>query len=193
MVVPLLLFSDESDIATEHDLMSGSRILLYDRLAGGVGACDELFSTRDIFPMLIQKACQDDDENGKQGCPSCLLCSTCNAYNNHLSKAGALKLLDLLVTLEKEAAIADSPSAVTRSPSAKRQLQSTVDSQGSLHFEDDKENKEGTTTRQGISLHSDTHHNKRERVLLRLLDSPTIQKRDIFKQYFIINTLLMLM
>ena len=177
-VAPLLLFSDESDIATEHDLISGSRILLYDRLAGGVGACDVLFSTSDKFTKLMQKAkellttcpCQDDDENGKRGCPSCLLCSSCNAYNNHLSKAGALKLLDLLVVLEKEAAMADSPAAVavTRSPNAKRLLlQSTDDSQGSQHYGDDTENDESTTTQKGISPFRDTPRKRKRKSALK--------------------------
>ena len=175
-VAPLLLFSDESDIATEHDLISGSRILLYDRLAGGVGACDELFSTPDMFPTLMQKAkellstcpCQDDDENGKRGCPSCLLCSSCNAYNNHLSKAGALKLLDLLVALEKEAAMADSPAAAaTRSPTTKQLLQSPDDSQGSQHFGDDTENDKGTTIGQEISPTRDTPRKRRRKCSLK--------------------------
>ena len=176
-VAPLLLFSDESDIATEHDIISGSRILLYDRLAGGVGACDELFSTRDMFPTLLQKSkellstcpCQndDDDDKGKRGCPSCLLCSTCNAYNKHLSKAGALKLLDLLIALEKEAAMEDSPAAVTCSPSSKRLLQSIDDSQGSEHLGDDAENDEGTTTRKGNSPFRDTPRKRKRKNALK--------------------------
>ena len=109
---PLLLYTDKDDVATEHFTGAASRVLLYDKQAGGVGACDELFTRPGTFATLLRRAadtlsscpCQSDADGAKRGCHSCLFLPVCNAYNEHLSKGGAMHLLKLLVELVEGAA-----------------------------------------------------------------------------------------
>jgi len=94
-VAPLIAGCDRSDFGSvwygvTPDTLAPS-IFVFDRTAGGVGLSDQLMSSFDRWresAILMLETCPC-----VEGCPACLLSSRCESSNEHLNKAGALKIL----------------------------------------------------------------------------------------------------
>eukprot|EP00602_Paraphysomonas_sp_CaronLab_P011722 CAMPEP_0185040162 /NCGR_PEP_ID=MMETSP1103-20130426/37910_1 /TAXON_ID=36769 /ORGANISM="Paraphysomonas bandaiensis, Strain Caron Lab Isolate" /LENGTH=977 /DNA_ID=CAMNT_0027579351 /DNA_START=919 /DNA_END=3852 /DNA_ORIENTATION=+ len=95
---------DGSDLDTEHfdEGEEGgrfTRILLYDRKPGGVGACEILYSNihRDRSSLLSRAVDIISSCKCENGCPSCIYSHRCGAYNGNFNKrGGALLLYELM-------------------------------------------------------------------------------------------------
>ena len=103
-IAPMFTDCDVNDLGTEH--VHGHehpyRILAYDKVAGGCGICDTLFNKSIGIierALMIVKDCECLKDCG---CPSCIFDHRCTNYNKDLSKAGAIKLLELLYEYAKD-------------------------------------------------------------------------------------------
>ncbi|HTQ10395.1 MAG TPA: DEAD/DEAH box helicase [Fimbriimonadaceae bacterium] len=67
-------------------------VFVYDQTPGGVGLCEKLYANLGrwvIAAYQLVSTCEC-----AEGCPACLMSARCEANNDHLSKPGALKLLE---------------------------------------------------------------------------------------------------
>jgi DEAD/DEAH box helicase domain-containing protein len=99
-LVPLFALCDRWDLGgvsyPEHPAMGGPVIFLHEGAPGGVGIAEKIYQ---VLPELLQAAlemirscpCQD-------GCPSCVLSPKCGNNNQPMSKAGAILLLEGLLS-----------------------------------------------------------------------------------------------
>lgn len=99
-LVPLFALCDRWDLGgvsyPEHPTMGGPVIFLHESAPGGVGIAEKIYQ---VLPELLQATlemirscpCQD-------GCPSCVLSPKCGNNNQPMSKAGAVLLLEGLLS-----------------------------------------------------------------------------------------------
>lgn len=85
--------------------VSASRLLLYDCKPGGTGACEAIYGDlkstkeRPSQTLLRSSAAMLRDCLCHEGCPSCLYSPSCSTHNVSFDKAGAVFLLERLMTL----------------------------------------------------------------------------------------------
>jgi len=72
----------------------GPAIFVYDQTPGGVGLCEKLFANFGTWVMAAYQLLSSCE--CAEGCPACLMSPRCEANNEHLSKTGALALLEKL-------------------------------------------------------------------------------------------------
>lgn len=103
-IAPMFSDCDVNDLGSEHrhGMDDPYRIIIYDKFAGGLGTCDVLFNhgmelIERSLQVLKSCVCRKDS-----GCPSCIFDHRCSDYNNDLSKAAALRLLELLYEYNSE-------------------------------------------------------------------------------------------
>ncbi|MFM9149049.1 MAG: Zn-binding domain-containing protein, partial [Solirubrobacterales bacterium] len=97
-VLPLIAMCDRWDIgglSTNVHAQTGSpTIFIYDGHPGGIGITGRGF---EMFERLVADAGRLVSECGCQnGCPSCVQSPKCGNLNEHLDKAGAIRLLGLM-------------------------------------------------------------------------------------------------
>jgi DEAD/DEAH box helicase domain-containing protein len=104
-VLPLIAMCDRWDIGglstNFHPQTGVPTIFLYDGHPGGIGIARTAFNRfeelcRDARRLVGECPC-------RSGCPSCIQSPKCGNLNEPLSKAGALALLDALLSAEREA------------------------------------------------------------------------------------------
>ncbi len=69
-------------------------VFVYDVTPGGVGICEKLYDHLGRWIMAAYQLLSSCD--CADGCPACLMSSRCEANNEHLSKPGAIALLEAL-------------------------------------------------------------------------------------------------
>jgi DEAD/DEAH box helicase domain-containing protein len=94
-VAPILAGCDRSDLGSAwytvfHDTMRPA-VFVFDKTPGGVGLCEKLFESltgwiHAALQLLTSCPCE-------AGCPSCLLSSRCESYNEMLDKPEAIRML----------------------------------------------------------------------------------------------------
>lgn len=94
----MFLSCDASDMACEHAVLQ-PRLLVYDQHMGGTGVSMAMFKHKEKLLALAKEVLQGCP--CVSGCPACILDARCSQYNNHLSKRGAILLLDLLINLQQ--------------------------------------------------------------------------------------------
>ncbi|MBI1756714.1 MAG: DEAD/DEAH box helicase [Fimbriimonas ginsengisoli] len=97
-VAPLLAGCDRSDVGSAwygaFPGLAGPALFVFDRAPGGVGLAERLFEDLPAWvagarQLLAGCRCED-------GCPGCLLSSSCNVANQNLDKRAAVRLLSCL-------------------------------------------------------------------------------------------------
>lgn len=97
-VAPLFCASERSDLGSAWYIVSpdtlNPSIFVYDRFPGGIGLSDMLFKRqaewiKAAHELLAGCSCES-------GCPRCIFSSSCESGNEHLSKGGAIVLLEEL-------------------------------------------------------------------------------------------------
>ena len=98
-VAPVLASCDRRDLGSAwfsidpQDLQPS--VYVFDAMPGGVGLSESLFARFDdwvAMSLALVEGCKCES-----GCPACLYSSQCEAMNEHLSKAGAVKVLKSLM------------------------------------------------------------------------------------------------
>src|SRR5205807_10120176 len=99
-VLPLLAMCDRWDIGglstNAHPQTGGPTIFIYDGHPGGIGIARQAFArfeelTADACALVAECPCRD-------GCPSCVQSPKCGNLNEPLSKAGARRLFERMLT-----------------------------------------------------------------------------------------------
>ena len=96
---PLFALCDRNDIGgisyPHHPQVEKSAIFIYDGYPGGVGLAKRGF---DVISDLLRKTLEViKDCECEEGCPSCIHSPKCGSGNKPLDKAGAIKLLEVLL------------------------------------------------------------------------------------------------
>jgi DEAD/DEAH box helicase domain-containing protein len=102
-MAPLLVLCDATDVgglsAPRHAQTAAPTIVLFDDITDGAGLAGALF---DAFERLADRAhVLVRDCSCEAGCPACLLQPSCGSQNEPLSKSGALRVLETLVTASR--------------------------------------------------------------------------------------------
>jgi len=145
---------DAGDLACEHFASltaggstlhhtQGHRMLLYDKRPGGLGICEKLLESGSrtlqmAHDVLRSCSCDSgDSESAADGCPACLLDTNCSIYNQHLSKSGALLLLELLHAEMKKREV-QVPATEDTNPACLMEMNQDIDDTegGFVRFED---------------------------------------------------------
>jgi DEAD/DEAH box helicase domain-containing protein len=99
-LLPLFAICDRWDVGgvsmAHHPATEEPSIFVYDGYAGGAGIAELAFARLDEHVRAARElvaACPCD-----AGCPSCVQSPKCGNWNEYLDKAGAVVLLDLLIT-----------------------------------------------------------------------------------------------
>ncbi len=94
-VAPVLAVCDRRDLGSAWFSIDPAdlepSVYAFDAMPGGMGLCESLFARRDDWVRMaldLVQSCKCES-----GCPACLYSAQCEAMNEHLNKAGAIKLL----------------------------------------------------------------------------------------------------
>lgn len=98
-VAPLLAGCDRGDLgsawyAVFPDTLAPA-VFVFDKTPGGVGLSEKLFESREAWisaALDLLRSCPCEE-----GCPACLLSARCEAMNETLSKAGAIRALQRML------------------------------------------------------------------------------------------------
>ena len=95
-VLPLFISCSHDDFGTECEISQSrftSRLLIYDKQKGGTGISLHVAT---IIHRMIQQAILLLQCNCEDGCPSCILMSSCPVHDHNLSKRGATIILTFI-------------------------------------------------------------------------------------------------
>ena len=100
-VAPVLAACDRRDLGSAWFSIDPAdlepSVYVFDAMPGGMGLCETLYAQRLLWLETARDLVASCKCEG--GCPACLYSSSCEAMNEHLSKAGALKLLNSVIHL----------------------------------------------------------------------------------------------
>jgi len=99
-LTPLFALCDRWDLGgvsyPDHPTLGTPAVFLYDGAPGGVGIGEKVF---DVLPQLLRMTLEMvRDCSCEDGCPSCILSPKCGNNNQPMSKAGAIFLLERLLS-----------------------------------------------------------------------------------------------
>lgn len=97
-VAPILATCDRRDLGSAWFSVDPAdlepSVYVFDATPGGIGLCEKLFEDTTKWLELALRLIEGCD--CADGCPACLLSSHCESLNEHLSKAGTLRILRFL-------------------------------------------------------------------------------------------------
>jgi DEAD/DEAH box helicase domain-containing protein len=98
-VAPVLAACDRRDLGSAWFSIDPAdlepSVYVFDAMPGGMGLCEALFAQRLLWLETARDLVESCRCEG--GCPACLYSANCEAMNEHLSKLGALKVLESVI------------------------------------------------------------------------------------------------